>query len=207
MAVSGSQLVSGLTTDSQFSLVCNGAGGTSSDTVSVTVAAPPPTLSFSASPATVDQNGSTTLTWDSSDATDCTASGDWSGNMAVSGSQLVSGLTIDSQFSLVCNGPSGSVDDTVNVAVVLNSSGTALMSWVPPTENEDNTTLTDLAGYRIYYGVSSGNYSDSIVIDNPGLSSYLIENLANATWYFSMTAVNLSGIESVNSLEVSKTIN
>ena len=206
-AVSGTITRENQTVDTTYTLVCTGAGGTSSDTVSVTVAAPPPTLSFSANPATVDQNGFTTLTWDSSDATDCTASGDWSGDMAVSGSQLVSGLTIDSQFSLVCNGPSGSVTDTVNVAVVLNSSGTALMSWVPPTENEDNTTLTDLAGYRIYYGVSSGNYSDSIVIDNPGLSSYLIENLANATWYFSMTAVNLSGIESVNSLEVSKTIN
>ena len=206
-AVSGTITRENQTVDTTYTLVCTGAGGTSSDTVSVTVAAPPPTLSFSANPATVDQNGSTTLAWDSSDATDCTASGDWSGDMAVSGSQLVSGLTIDSQFSLVCNGPSGSVTDTVNVAVVLNSSGTALMSWVPPTENEDNTTLTDLAGYRIYYGVSSGNYSDSIVIDNPGLSSYLIENLANATWYFSMTAVNLSGIESVNSLEVSKTIN
>jgi hypothetical protein len=206
--VSGTITRKNQTIDKTYTLICTGAGGTSSDTVSVTVAAPPPTLSFSANPATVDQNGSTTLTWNSSDTTGCTASGDWSGNnMAVSGSQLVSGLTIDSQFSLVCNGPSGSVNDTVNVAVVLNSSGTALMSWVPPTENEDNTTLTDLAGYRIYYGVSSGNYSDSIVIDNPGLSSYLIENLANATWYFSMTAVNLSGIESVNSLEVSKTIN
>ncbi len=206
-AVSGTITRKNQTVDKTYTLICTGAGGTGSDTVSVTVAAPPPTLSFSASPATVDQNGSTTLTWDSSDATGCTASGDWSGNMAVSGSQLVSGLSIDSQFSLVCNGPSGSVNDTVNVVVVLNSSGTALMSWVPPTENEDNTTLTDLAGYRIYYGVSSGNYGDPIVIDNPGLSSYLIENLANATWYFSMTAVNSSGIESVNSLEVSKTIN
>ena len=81
------------------------------------------------------------------------------------------------------------------------------MSWTPPTENQDNTPLTDLAGYRIYYGVSSGNYSDSIVINNPRLTSYLIENLASATWYFSMTAVNSSDIESVNSAEVSKSIN
>ena len=175
--------------------------------VTVTVTAPPPALSFSASPTTIDQNGSTTLAWDSSDATGCTASGDWSGSKAVSGSQLVSGLVIDSQFSLVCNGPGGSVNDTVNVSVVLNSTGTALMSWTPPTENQDNTPLTDLAGYRIYYGVSSGNYSDSIVIDNPGLTSYLIENLASATWYFSMTAVNSRDIESVNSAEVSKSIN
>jgi len=206
-AVSGTSTRNNQKVDKTYTLTCTGAGGTSSDTVSVTVAAPPPTLSFSASPATVNQNGSTTLSWDSSGTTDCAASGDWSGNRAVSGSLLVSGLTTDSQFSLVCNGPGGSVNDTVNVAVVLNSTGTALLSWAPPTENEDNTTLTDLAGYRIYYGVSSGNYSAPIVIDNPGLSSYLLENLASATWYFSMTAVNSSGAESVKSLEVSKTIN
>jgi hypothetical protein len=207
VAVSGSQLVAGLTADSQFNLVCEGPVGTVSDTVTVTVAAPTPTLSFSANPATVNQNGSTTLTWDSTDATDCTASGDWSGNLPVSGSQLISGLTIDSQFNLVCNGPGGSVNDTENVSVVLNNTGSALLSWTPPSENENNTQLTDLAGYRVYYGVSSGNYTDSIVINNPGLTSYLIENLASATWYFTMTAVNSGGMESEKSIEVSKTIN
>ncbi len=196
-SVVGQQSIMALTANSTFTITCTGAGGASSGTVSVTVTPPlPPTLSFSASPTTVNQNGSTTLTWASTDATDCTASGDWSGNKAVSGSQLVSGLIINSQFNLVCNGPSGSVNGTVNVTVVLSSTGTALISWQPPTENVDNTPLTDLAGYRIYYGVSSGSYSAPIVIDNPGLSSYLIESLASATWYFSMTAVNSNGIES-----------
>ena len=99
------------------------------------------------------------------------------------------------------------MNDTVSITVVLNSTGTALMSWTPPTENTDGSQLDDLAGYRIHYGTSPGSYNTTIDIDNPGLSSYLIEGLANSVWYFSMTAVNAPGIESEFLQEVSKTIN
>jgi len=78
---------------------------------------------------------------------------------------------------------------------------------VPPTENTDNSVLTDLAGYKIYYGTSPGNYSTPIIINGPGLSSFLVENLPISDWYFVMTAFNSSGIESSYSIEVSKTIN
>ena len=81
------------------------------------------------------------------------------------------------------------------------------MSWTPPTENTDGSPLTDLAGYKIRYGTSPGNYNNTITINNPGLTSYLIDNLASADWYFVMTSFNASGIESSFSTEVSKTIN
>jgi len=206
-ATSGSQAISALTSNSNFSLTCNGAGGSANDSVSVTVAAPTPTISFSASPVTVSQNGSTTLNWSSTDATSCTASGDWSGNKGVSGSETINSLMIDRQFTLICSGAGGSVNNTVNVTVVLNNNGTALLSWTPPTENTDGSPLTDLAGYKIRYGTSPGSYSDTVTINNPGLTSYLIENLASSGWYFVMTSFNSSGIESSYSTEVSKTIN
>jgi hypothetical protein len=31
-------------------------------------------------------------------------------------------------------------------------SGQATLSWDPPTTNVDGTPLTDLAGYKVYYG-------------------------------------------------------
>ena len=34
------------------------------------------------------------------------------------------------------------------------------LTWDPPTTNTDGTTLADLAGYKIYYGQSSGNYTE-----------------------------------------------
>jgi hypothetical protein len=206
-ATSGSQTMSSLTSDKVFNLSCSGPGGTSSDIVNITVATPAPTLSFSASPASVSQNDSTTLSWNSTDATSCVASGDWSGNKGASSSESTGTLAIDSQYALTCSGAGGSVNESVNVTVVLSNNGAALLSWIPPTDNTDDSTLTDLAGYKIRYGTSPGNYSNTEIINNPGLTSFLIENLASADWYFVMTAFNDSGIESVYSTEVSKTIN
>ncbi len=88
-------------------------------------------------------------------------------------------------------------------AIVL---GSATLSWTPPTENTDGTPLTDLVAYRIRWGTSSGDYTQSVRIDNPGLSSYVIDNLAPGTWYFVSTAINSDDVESGYSNEASKTI-
>jgi hypothetical protein len=76
------------------------------------------------------------------------------------------------------------------------STGSATLDWMPPTQNTDGTTLTDLAGYHLYYGTTAANLDHSVNIANPGLASYVISNLSPATWYFSMTAYNTSGTES-----------
>jgi hypothetical protein len=70
------------------------------------------------------------------------------------------------------------------------------IAWQPPTENEDGTALTDLAGYRIYYGTSSGKYSEEVRLDSPGLTSYVIDNLAPGTYFLVMTSVNSRDMES-----------
>ena len=105
--LSGSEIKSNLTADKIYTLTCTGAGGTTIDSVAIAVDEPAPVLSFSASANTVEQNGSTTLNWSSSNASSCIASGDWSGSKPTSGSQVVSGLTIDSEFNLVCSGAGG----------------------------------------------------------------------------------------------------
>jgi hypothetical protein len=88
-----------------------------------------------------------------------------------------------------------------------SSNGSALVSWTPPTENIDGSWLgDDLAGYRIYYGNSPGNYDNSVTITNPGLSSYQVDGLVTSDTYFVMTAVNTAGIESSYSEEVYKRI-
>lgn len=86
------------------------------------------------------------------------------------------------------------------------AAGAATLSWNPPTDNTDGSALTDLTGYRIYYGRSKQQLNRSVVIDNPGLTRYVIENLAPARWHFAMTSVNAAGRESPRSATVSKLI-
>ncbi|MCC6544433.1 MAG: fibronectin type III domain-containing protein, partial [Nitrospirae bacterium] len=82
--------------------------------------------------------------------------------------------------------------------------GQAILTWDPPTTNSDGSPLTDLAGYKVYYGTTSGNYST--VMDVSNVTSYTVYGLFdNTTYYFATTAYNTSSIESAYSGEVAKT--
>ncbi len=74
---------------------------------------------------------------------------------------------------------------------------------MPPTQNSDGSPLTDLAGYKIYYGNESGHFQTIIQLDNPGITIFVIENLTPNTYYFAITAFNRIGNESDFSNEVS----
>lgn len=81
------------------------------------------------------------------------------------------------------------------------------INWNPPTENTDGTPLTNLAGYDIHYGTTPQNYTKTIAVSNPGIATYVVDNLSPGTYYFSVTAVNSQGAESPMSSEVSATVN
>ena len=92
------------------------------------------------------------------------------------------------------------------IQVVGTATGSATLTWQPPTGNTDGSPLSDLAGYRVYWGTTQSNYSSSTALSNPGLTSYVIEQLTPATWYFVVTAVNSTGVESNYSNVVSKAV-
>ena len=81
------------------------------------------------------------------------------------------------------------------------------LSWTAPTLNEDGTPLDNLAGYKIYYGTASRSYTNTIQIDSPAITTYVVENLTPGTYYFAATAFNADGIESRFSGEASATLN
>jgi len=83
--------------------------------------------------------------------------------------------------------------------------GSATLSWTAPTSNTDGSSLTNLAGYRIYYGTNSQQLNNQVNVD-VGVSSYVIESLSPGTWYFAMTAYNSASVESTRTALVSKTI-
>jgi hypothetical protein len=92
------------------------------------------------------------------------------------------------------------------VTVQAVATGSALLSWTPPTTNTDGSPLTNLAGYKIYWGTQQGTYPNSATLNNPGLATYVVEGLAPGTYFFVATAVNTLGAESSFSGVASKTI-
>ena len=86
------------------------------------------------------------------------------------------------------------------------ATGSVTLSWLPPTEKIDGTPLTNLAGYRIYWGPKRGHYTNSVTIDNPGLASFVIEQLAPARWYFVVAALTREAIEGERSDVVTQTV-
>ena len=84
--------------------------------------------------------------------------------------------------------------------------GSATLTWTPPTTNTDGSPLTNLAGYKVYWGPSAGNYPNSTTLNSAGLTSYVVTNLVPGTWFFVATALNSAGAESSFSSPASKTI-
>lgn len=83
--------------------------------------------------------------------------------------------------------------------------GEAILSWNPPTTNADATPLIDLAGYKVYSGTGGQTYGSPVDVGN--VTNYTVANLSEKiTYYFSVTAYDISGNESGYSTEVSKTI-
>ncbi|MEO1575474.1 MAG: hypothetical protein AAFU65_11010, partial [Pseudomonadota bacterium] len=158
--IGGSQTTGPLTSTSDYTLSCEGPGGSVSRTVTVTVLAPP-TLSFTALPATVDSGDSSTLSWSTTDATSCTASGDWSGLRGTSGSESTGALTSNGSYTLACTGPGGSVSDTVTVTVNSVPAPTLSFSASPTTVmSGDSSTLT-WSTTNANSCTASGNWSGS----------------------------------------------
>ncbi|MEL7187689.1 MAG: fibronectin type III domain-containing protein, partial [Pseudomonadota bacterium] len=64
-----------------------------------------------------------------------------------------------------------------------------------------------LIGYKIYYGRSSGSYTNEIDINNASVTTYVVDNLSPDTYYFAATAISQSGGESRLSGEAIKVVN
>jgi hypothetical protein len=84
--------------------------------------------------------------------------------------------------------------------------GTAKVAWEPPTLRTDGSALTNLAGYRVRYGTSAGNLTQTLSVANPGATSADVAALAVGTWFFGVVAYASDGTESDMSALVSKTL-
>ncbi len=186
-----------------------GGGGTGGNTNS----APSVSITSHSNGDMIDSGTTITLVASASDAEDGDISSnvDWSsdvdGFLGTGASFMVSLSDGDHIITAsVTDSANASGQDTVTLKVVV-SQGVATVSWVAPTENNDNSTLTDLSGFVVYYGTSQSNLSQSITINDPTLTSVVLDTLfVNTTYYFQVTAFNSKGVESSPSNMASKHI-
>lgn len=93
-----------------------------------------------------------------------------------------------------------------SIDVVPIALGTITVTWTAPTEREDGSPLTSIGGFKLYWGTALGDYTNSVLIDNPGITTYVIDNLVPATYYLVATTLDSTGLESGYSDSVSITI-
>ena len=189
-ATSGSAAVTPATTTT-YSMTCNGAGGTATKTATVTVTTPnpAPTLSLSANPTSIVSGSSSALTWSTTDATTCSATGGWTSLTATLGSVSVT-PTSTTTYSMTCTGAGGSVTKTATVTVttvpvptenlILNPSLETANGSLPANWAKNNWgTLTATYAYPV--AGHTGDKAAQITV-----SGY---KNGDAKWYFDDVAV------------------
>jgi len=106
----------------------------------------------------------------------------------------------------VSDGTASATLPAFNIVVLAPVIGFADLTWTAPTQNEDGSALTNLAGYKVRYGQSVGSLSQVVVIPSAGTTTLRIEGLTGGTWYFTVASYTNAGVESVPTGAVSKTI-
>lgn len=198
---------------------CGGGGGTPAATPQTVVTVPPmisgtPSTSaqvgvaYSFTPTASDASGAA-LTFSISNkpswATFNSSTGSLAGTPGSSNVGTSSGIAIG-----VSNGTSSASLRAFSVIVAAAASnppttGSVTVSWAEPTSNTDGSAAA-LTGYRLYYGTSSTDLSQTLDINNPSQLSQVVGNLSAATWYFAVASVSSTGAESARSNPVSATL-
>jgi trimeric autotransporter adhesin len=223
VAISGASVSVGpLTTVGSvtYTLTCTGAGGSSgpsSTTVAVGAAIPPPSITaLSALPNSIQVGQSTTLSWLSSNATACTASGGtgsdgWSGTQSISSSGLAIGpftSTGTYTYTLSCSGAGGSSGPaSVTVlatpapvgppVVTLTANNAATAQIQPGTSFTLKWSTTNASSCSASGGTGSDGWSGSRPVSSSGLSIGPVATPGVYTYSLSCSGTGGSSTQSV----------
>lgn len=220
VTTSGTATLSSLTSTTNYTMTCSGAGGSkTSNTVTVTVAAPPasvvaptkPTATLSSDKTTAGYYDSVTLTWTSTGATTCAAS--WTLSTATSGSETVITYGSDTTYNISCTGIGG----TVTSNDVLVTMSTSVVEPITPTVRIQNISA-DISGVSSDAGMGINlSVKNTTVTDKPtSTASVELMSVGQKVWVksdnllFDQVAVSDSWLEynlsSLNNTSLAKLI-
>jgi hypothetical protein len=177
----------------------------------------PPTLAYTATVGSADKTGSVTVTNTGSTAITVTwaDSINWLYGITPGLSQTIqpghSGTY--TLIARLANLAAGSYSGTATISgggitkqvpitltVITSAANTASLAWNANTDS-------DLSGYKVYETTSSGAYGTPIATLPKTTTSYTVTGLhTGTTYFFTITAYDKAGNESLRSSEVSKTI-
>jgi hypothetical protein len=194
LAASGTQNTGVLTGSASFSLTCTGPSGTSQPaSVTVIVNSVMPTVQITANPSVIAAGGTTTLTWSSTDATSCTASGAWSGTQAVGGSLATGPLSQATTYALSCTGPSG----TTQASAVVNIDPTASLTVSPTVIAPGQTATLSWTSTNASACAASNGWGGVLTSSGSQMTVAL-----NATTTFSLACSGPGGVSALTSVTV-----
>jgi hypothetical protein len=102
-----------------------------------------------------------------------------------------------------CGGSGGGGESTA-ASGFTGGTGTAVLSWSPPSTNTDGSPVS-LKGFNIYVGTSPSNLQPVLMVSAVEMITVL-NGLPSGTYYFAVTAISNTGAESALSNIESKTI-
>jgi len=145
----------------------------------------PVSVTLTADPVEAVESATPTLTWTSTGAVSCEASGGWSGTKPPSGSETLPEIVRTTSYGLTCSAADGFAD----------------LSWTAPTQytNGDPLPLSDLGGFKAYFNLRGQPLTNVVDIPDEAATSYRIEGLSGGEHAFAMTAYTDGGVESEQS--------
>jgi hypothetical protein len=205
VTTSGTATLSALTSTTNYTISCSGAGGTkTSNAVTVTVAAPPPavvaptkpTATLSSDKTTAGYYDSVTLTWSSTDATTCAAS--WTLLTTPSGTETVITYGSDTTYNISCTGKGGTVTSN---DVLVTMSTTVIEPTEPKVRIQEITADISGASSEAGIGVNLA-VKNTTVTDMPtSTASVELKSVGQKVWVksdnllFDQAAVSDSWLE------------
>jgi carbohydrate-selective porin OprB len=78
------------------------------------------------------------------------------------------------------------------------------LSWTAPAKREDNQpiSLSDIAGYKVYYGTKEGDYNNNVDVNDHTATGYTFKKFTAGTYYFVVTTYDVDGLESAYSTPI-----
>jgi len=95
----------------------------------------------------------------------------------------------------------GSIDNNISEQDAVVAKG--FLNWTAPVAREDESpiSMAEIAGYRIHYGTTQGNYPQTINVNDAYIDEFALD-LPSGTYYLVITTIDVDGRESANSAEV-----